>query len=337
MDQWGWAVDGEGDPVPRLLARHPTLLPPYRAYEAELWAPAVMDPVTLEICRLRVAHLLGDQRAWSWRSGPALDAGLDEARVAAVEQWTTAPSYDDGTRACLAFAEQFVLDPSGVTAADRRAVVDRLGWRRLVGLTQAVAVFDGFGRARLVLGLGGGAAGTARHDPEPPAAADPGDEPAGDEPAAAFTAAQPGLFAAFEHLYGTFWSAGVVDHPSKEVARLRNARTTGCRFCRSVRFAQARADGLDEQQVALIADGYEHAALAGHHKAVIALTDRFLADPAAGVDEPLRAQLLDAFGAVGVVELVTGLALMSGFSKIAVALGAFPDDFPITVIPTPEP
>jgi alkylhydroperoxidase family enzyme len=39
---------------------------------------------------------------------------------------------------------------------------------------------------------------------------------------------QPALWAAFQQLYGTLWSRGVLDHPTKEVARLRNARITGC-------------------------------------------------------------------------------------------------------------
>jgi hypothetical protein len=35
---------------------------------------------------------------------------------------------------------------------------------------------------------------------------------------------------AFSRLYGTFWSHGVVDHPTKELIRLRNARVTDCGF-----------------------------------------------------------------------------------------------------------
>ena len=35
---------------------------------------------------------------------------------------------------------------------------------------------------------------------------------------------------AFPALYGRFWSDGVVDQPTKEVTRLRNARITDCGF-----------------------------------------------------------------------------------------------------------
>ena len=39
---------------------------------------------------------------------------------------------------------------------------------------------------------------------------------------------QPALYAAFNRLYGTLWSEGVVDQPTKEVGRIRNARLVDC-------------------------------------------------------------------------------------------------------------
>lgn len=46
----------------------------------------------------------------------------------------------------------------------------------------------------------------------------------------AFAGMQPDLFAAFWDLYGTLWMDGLVDHRTKEVARLRNARVTDCGY-----------------------------------------------------------------------------------------------------------
>ena len=39
-----------------------------------------------------------------------------------------------------------------------------------------------------------------------------------------------GPLSAFSGLYGSFWSHGRVDHPTKEVVRMRNARTTDCGY-----------------------------------------------------------------------------------------------------------
>ncbi len=41
---------------------------------------------------------------------------------------------------------------------------------------------------------------------------------------------QPGLAGAFGMLYGTFWSKGALDHRTKEVTRMRNARVTDCGY-----------------------------------------------------------------------------------------------------------
>jgi hypothetical protein len=40
----------------------------------------------------------------------------------------------------------------------------------------------------------------------------------------------PGVLHAFLDLYGRLWRDGVVDHPTKEVVRLRNARVTDCGY-----------------------------------------------------------------------------------------------------------
>lgn len=39
---------------------------------------------------------------------------------------------------------------------------------------------------------------------------------------------QPEALLAFMKLYGTLWSHGILDHPTKEIARIRNARTLDC-------------------------------------------------------------------------------------------------------------
>lgn len=38
----------------------------------------------------------------------------------------------------------------------------------------------------------------------------------------------PNVRAAFDHMYATLWSDGVVDVDVKELVRLRNARVTDC-------------------------------------------------------------------------------------------------------------
>src|SRR5512143_231798 len=113
---------------------------------------------------------------------------------------------------------------------------------------------------------------------------------------------QPELLRAFLRLYGTLWSHGVLDPATKEVARLRNARVTGCNYCRNVRFDTGRQAGLSEQLVAQIDDCFAASELSERHKAVIRYADVFLTDPAS-LSPALRAEMLRFFSPAEIVEL----------------------------------
>jgi AhpD family alkylhydroperoxidase len=146
---------------------------------------------------------------------------------------------------------------------------------------------------------------------------------------------QPEALAAFLRLYGTLWSRGVLDQATKELARIRNARTIDCAICKSIRFEGARKEGLSEALVEQIRDGWETSGLSARQKAVLHWTDTFLS----GAPEPdaaLREEMLGFFTPAELVELSAGLALFMGFSKIAVSLGGMPESLPVTVQPTPD-
>ena len=146
---------------------------------------------------------------------------------------------------------------------------------------------------------------------------------------------QPETLLAFLRLYGTLWSHGVVDQATKELARIRNARTIDCTICKSIRFEGARKEGLTEELVDQIRDGFETSTLSPRHKAVLRWTDRFLS----GEPEPSaaeRTEMLALFTPAELVELTAGLALFMGFSKIAVSLGGMPESLPLMLQPTPD-
>ena len=147
-------------------------------------------------------------------------------------------------------------------------------------------------------------------------------------------ALQPELLQAFLRLYGTLWSLGELDQSSKEIARIRNARTIDCPICRAIRFAGARQEGLSEDVIDRVRDGWESSDLSARQKVVLRYVDVFLASPGE-VGEDLRRELLAHFTPAQVVELAAAVALFMGFSKIAVALGGLPDSIPVHEQPTP--
>jgi hypothetical protein len=116
----------------------PDLFDAYRDFESVFWTHELLDAEVLDACRARCAQLL---RAAGARAEPV--AANDPTSALA---------------ACLALAEQFVIDPHCVTAEMRDAVVAYVGDAGLVALVEALAVFDGFTRFRTILGIepGGG-------------------------------------------------------------------------------------------------------------------------------------------------------------------------------------
>jgi alkylhydroperoxidase family enzyme len=147
-------------------------------------------------------------------------------------------------------------------------------------------------------------------------------------------ALQPETLQAFLRLYGVLWSRGVVDHATKEVARIRNARRIDCPICKAIRFAGARREGLSEDVVDRIRDDWAERALSPRHKAALRLMDAFH-DDAGAVSDEARAELRAQFTPEERAELAAGAALFMGFSKIAVALGGLPDEIPVHEQPTP--
>jgi hypothetical protein len=97
----------------------------------------------------------------------------------------------------------------------------------------------------------------------------------------------------------------------------------------------ARQEGLTEDLVNMIDEGFEESALSARHKALIRYADAFLVDPSS-LSEDVRGDMLRQFTPPEIVEVTACLALCMGFSKIAIVLGQAPDAMPTLVVPTPE-
>ena len=161
----------------RWFGLRPDLYEPFRAFYAVFWRDRLVDPVVLELCRLRVAQLLGCASELEVRYLPAIDGGLDESLVDRLPRWPDGAespdarspdarspgagpggvTFTDAQRAALAFAEQFVIDPHGIRGPIRDTLRAHFDLPEVVALTEALALFDGFMRFRMVLGV----------DPEP--------------------------------------------------------------------------------------------------------------------------------------------------------------------------
>ncbi|AZI37329.1 hypothetical protein NT2_01_01840 [Caenibius tardaugens NBRC 16725] len=135
----------------------------------------------------------------------------------------------------------------------------------------------------------------------------------------------PGTVDQIIALNGNVWRDSLVPPSLLEVLRLRNARTVNCVFCKSVRYDVAKADGLTEDRVAMIADGYEDSGLAPREKAAIALADAYLGFPA-GVDADAATRISDAFSDDEIASMLVALMTYNFTSRAAVSNGGMPED-----------
>ena len=96
----------------------------------------------------------------------------------------------------------------------------------------------------------------------------------------------------------------------------------------------AREQGLSEEQVAAIEDGYDESGLPQRDLATLHLTDALIGDPRT-MTPTLRAELAQYFSDAEVVELALGVSLFQSLSKVLIVLGLEPEQMATTVLPTP--
>jgi alkylhydroperoxidase family enzyme len=148
---WLEGGGGEGTELERSLSLHPAGHEAVRDFYATFWVEGLVDPVLLELVRLRVAMLHGVESEQRLRYDAARNAGLTEAKIEQLASWPTSPLYSDLERQVLRLAEQFVIDPHGVTDEDVAPVRAALSSPGLVALVNAIALVDHLDRIRTVL------------------------------------------------------------------------------------------------------------------------------------------------------------------------------------------
>lgn len=257
----------------------------------------VVDRDLLELARLRVAALLGNEpelmaRPW---------ADVDPVKVAALASWSTNPLFTDRDRAALGLTEQFVIDVTGVLAGPLGAAFGALG-DQLGPFVQGLYLLDVGQRIAMVLGPLFGATVTS---------SDWAWDAEGDEVPVDPMEAIMEMMAAVGRLQR-------VDPVVKELLRLRGARLHQCRRCQSVRSVTAVNAGATEGLLGA-ADPREHGVLPEATSAALELFDAtFAGQP--GVSQVLSERLAASYNRSEIAEL-TSYLLRNACNKIPVAFG----------------
>jgi len=142
-----WDTAPTSDVIRSVLADHPDVADQLGEAHEQAWRS--LDPLLLELVRLRVAALLGNEAELSVRTPAGLDAGLDEATIAELHNWPTSDRFGDRERACLEFVEQWVIDVASLSDDQAEAVSDVLGPEGLATFAACLLVIEQRQRLRL--------------------------------------------------------------------------------------------------------------------------------------------------------------------------------------------
>lgn len=239
------------------------------AVAAGLVSPAVLDPV-----RRSVASALAHPEELS--RSPVAGHAPPDPRVAA----------------CLAFAEQFVVDVAGTTDQQRAALGAAMGADTFT-FVQVLYVVDVFQRGRIALERTFNA-------------------PFGPAPAPA----EGDLWAALEEFMRIVALLHELDPVTTELVRLRGARAHNCRICRSRLSLRAVESAGD---AARFDAGVDDAARDERQRGALALADAVIWQPTA-IDDALVGQVRGVLSDAEIVEIVLDL-VRNAANKIAVSLG----------------
>ncbi|MEM9033041.1 MAG: carboxymuconolactone decarboxylase family protein [Actinomycetota bacterium] len=145
-------VTGDRSSIDDLLELRPDLAELWHRFESELWNDPQVDPVLLELCRLRLAQVHDAPVLLSQRSPRAVEAGLSEELVAALPNWSSDDRFDAATRTALGVTELFVIDVHSVTDEQMAELLEHLGAPGVMTVTTGLALWDGIARFERVLG-----------------------------------------------------------------------------------------------------------------------------------------------------------------------------------------
>jgi len=138
----------------------------------------------------------------------------------------------------------------------------------------------------------------------------------------------------FFELYAMVWTGGVLDVRIKDLARMKIARTVGCRICQNTRFKVAEGATVEHDYDEI--DNIETSSYTDREKAALRYVQAFAANAALVTDEIVE-DLRRYYSPAEIVELTILTALAGGFGSINVALNIAPDDEELHVFDFADP
>lgn len=248
---------------------------------------SVVEPDLLALLRVRIDSLIGD-------GALAQDSFSEGAGDLTARQSAT-----------LLFAEQFIIDVSGINESDRESLGQYFPGEEMRELITALYILECTYRLTLV-------ARALLSDESIPA------DTIDFEITAPNSNEQPNIRRSLKDYQDAVVRGTDLDPVTTELVRLRCARTHNCRICQTLRLSDARAAGADDTMTEKV-DFYELSDLDESYKIALRITDAFITRP-----DTLSAETVVAgranFSTAQLAEMCLDITKWST-QKIHVALG----------------
>jgi alkylhydroperoxidase family enzyme len=289
------------DPVWRiareLAAQQPEAAELLAVANAHAWS--AVSPILLELARLRIAMLIGNQAGLLRRSNAAREAGVSESKIALISSYPSSREFSRIEKDCLEFTELFVIDVSSLTEDNLTVLRSHFSAEQLPIFVMALYVTECTQRLEMVA----------------PRLLDALPHVASEESVEARFA---GLMQAMDAYQESVVRGTALDAVTTEMVRLRCARTHNCRFCKTLRLEDSVAAGVDDAMTAKI-DFYEKSDLDERTKIALRVTDAVITRPDI-LTETAVAEARAAFSPLQLAEILFDITKWST-QKFYVATG----------------
>lgn len=144
--------DGDGLEVVRALGLRPDFARAVSGMEAAVWGSA-LDWRLHELVRMRIARINECTVCLGWRTPQAVEAGVTDELLDAVERWDTEPAFTPAERVALEYTERFATASADIDDALLARLSEHFDAGEIVELTLVIGKYLSMGKFMQVLGL----------------------------------------------------------------------------------------------------------------------------------------------------------------------------------------
>jgi AhpD family alkylhydroperoxidase len=144
--------DGDQLEVVRALGLRPDFARAVGSMESAVWG-STLDWRLHELVRMRIARINECTVCLGWRTPQAIEAGVTDELLDAVERWDTEPGFTPGERVALEYTERFATASAGIDDALVARLSEHFDAGEIVELTLVIGKYLAMGKFMQVLGL----------------------------------------------------------------------------------------------------------------------------------------------------------------------------------------